>query len=77
MAHFAIDDVPFPIAKVDELEHKLSAAKVSFEFHRYQATHAFANEEADSKGLAFLKYDATLAGLAWTRTMGFFETHLK
>ncbi len=77
MAHFAIEDVPFPIAKVDELEKKLAVAKVQFEFHRYQAKHAFANEEADSKGLTFLKYDAALAELAWTRTMGFFETHLK
>lgn len=77
MAHFAIEDVPFPIAKVDELEQKLSAAKVSFEFHRYQAKHAFANEEADSKGLAMLKYDAALAQQAWTRTMGFFKTHLE
>lgn len=77
MAHFAIEDVPFPIAKVDELEQKLSAAKVAFEFHRYQAKHAFANEEADTKGLAFLKYDAALAEQAWKRTMGFFDKHLK
>ena len=77
MAHWAIDDVPFPIAKVDDLEKKLSAAKVQFEFHRYKAKHAFANEEADSKGLDFLKFDAASAQQAWTRTMGFFEKHLK
>ena len=76
MAHFAIEDVPFPIAKVDELEQKLRAAKVAFEFHRYQAKHAFANEEADSKGLAFLQYDAALAQQAWGRTMVFFGQHL-
>jgi carboxymethylenebutenolidase len=77
MAHWAIEDGAFPIAKVDELEKMLSAAKVSFEFHRYQAKHAFANEEADSKGLEFLKYDAALAQQAWTRTMGFFDKHLQ
>ncbi len=77
MAHFATEDVPFPIAKVAELEHKLTAAKVQFEFHRYQAKHAFANEEADTKGLPFLKYDAALAEQAWTRTMAFFDQHLK
>jgi len=77
MAHWAIEDGAFPIAKVDELESMLSAAKVSFEFHRYQAKHAFANEEADSKGMAMLKYDAALAQQAWTRTMGFFDKHLQ
>ncbi len=77
MAHFANDDVPFPIAKVDELEKKLAAAKVSYEFHRYAAKHAFANEEADSKGLPFIKYDAALAEQAWGRTMAFFGKHLK
>lgn len=77
MAHFAIEDEAFPIAKVDELEAKLKAAQVQFEFHRYQAKHAFANEEADSKGLATVKYDAALAEQAWSRTMPFFDKHLK
>ena len=77
MGHWAIEDVPFPIAKVDDLEKKLGDAKVHFEFHRYQAKHAFANETADSKGLAMLKYDPAAAKLAWERTMGFFGTHLR
>ncbi len=77
MGHWAIEDVPFPIAKVADLEKKLSDAKVQFEFHRYQAKHAFANETADSKGLAFLKYDPVLAKLAWERTMGFFGKYLR
>ena len=77
MGHWAIDDVPFPIAKVADLEKKLGDAKVHFEFHRYQAKHAFANETADSKGLAMLKYDPAAAKLAWERTMGFFGTHLR
>jgi len=77
MAHFALEDDAFPIGKVDELEAKLTAAQVQFEFHRYPAKHAFANEEADSKGMAMLKYDAALAEHAWNRTMAFFDKHLK
>src|SRR5262245_61473973 len=61
MGHWATEDVPFPIAKVAELEKKLQAAKVKYEFHRYNAKHAFANETADSKKLAMLKYDPAAA----------------
>ena len=77
MGHWATDDVPFPIANVAVLEQKLQAAQVNFEFHRYQAKHAFANEEADSKGLAMIKYDADAAALAWSRTESFFAKHLR
>ena len=76
LGHWATLDVPFPIAKVSDLENKLNAAGVRFEFHRYQAKHAFANETADSKGLPMLKYDAALAELAWNRTMAFWAKHL-
>jgi carboxymethylenebutenolidase len=69
--------VPFPIAKVDELEKKLKAANVKFEFHRYHAKHAFANEEADAKKLAMLKYDPVSAELAWKRTLDFLGKNLK
>ena len=77
MGHWATQDVPFPISGVDALEQKLQAAKVAFEFHRYAAKHAFANDTADSKGLDFLKYDPAAAELAWSRTMGFFAKHLR
>jgi len=77
LAHWATDDVPFPIAKVDELERKLRDAGVKFEFHRYRAKHAFANETADSKNLPMLKYDPAAAELAWRRTLEFFGRHLK
>lgn len=77
MGHWATEDTAFPIAKVDQLEKNLLAAKVKFEFHRYHAKHAFANETADSKKLPFLKYDAAAAELAWRRTMEFFARHLK
>jgi len=77
MGHWATEDVPFPIAKVDELEKKLRAANVNFEFFRYNAKHAFANETADSKNLPILKYDPAAAEVAWGRTMEFLGKHLK
>ncbi len=77
MGHWALDDVPFPIAKVDELEKRLRDAKVNFEFHRYKAKHAFANEEADAKKLDMLGYNREAAEQAWQRTVEFFDKHLK
>jgi carboxymethylenebutenolidase len=50
---------------------------VKFEFHRYNAKHAFANETADQKKLEMLKYDPKAAELAWKRTMEFLAKHLK
>jgi carboxymethylenebutenolidase len=77
LGHFATEDVPFPIAKVEELEKKLRAANVKFEFHRYQAKHAFANETANSKKLPILEYNPQAAELAWRRTMEFLDRQLK
>jgi carboxymethylenebutenolidase len=77
MGHFGIRDTVFPIATVDELEKKLRQSGVTFEFFRYDAKHAFANETADSKKLDFLKYDAQAAELAWERTVEFLAKHLK
>jgi carboxymethylenebutenolidase len=77
LAHWATDDVPFPIGNVDVLERKLAVAGVKFEFHRYHAKHAFANETAEAKKLAFLKYDPAAAALAWQRTEDFFAKHLR
>ncbi|KPK60407.1 MAG: carboxymethylenebutenolidase [Gammaproteobacteria bacterium SG8_31] len=76
LAHWATEDDAFAIEGVDKLEEMLSAAGVNFEFHRYQAKHAFANETADSKNLPFLKYDPQAAELAWRRTMDFLNEHL-
>jgi carboxymethylenebutenolidase len=78
LGHFATDDVPFPIAKVDELETKLRAAKVRFEFHRYQAKHAFANEtQIGAKKLPVTEYHPQAAELAWKRTMEFLAKALR
>ncbi len=76
MAHWATDDEAFPIGQVDELEKKLRAADVGFDFYRYNAKHAFANEQADSKNLPMLKYDPEAAELAWRRTMDFLAREL-
>jgi carboxymethylenebutenolidase len=76
MGHWGIHDSVFPIKQVDALEQKLRAAAVPFEFHRYEAKHAFANQEADSKHLPYLKHDAPAAQLAWQRTMEFLGRHL-
>ena len=78
LGHYAIDDVPFPIATVDELEGKLRAAGVDFEFHRYPAQHAFANEtQVGANKLPITEYHPESAALAWTRTLGFFGRHLR
>ena len=77
LGHYALEDQFFPIATVDELEKKLRAAKVSFEFHRYRAKHAFANEEANERKLPPLEYNPQAAELAWTRTMEFLDKNLK
>jgi carboxymethylenebutenolidase len=78
LAHFAIDDVPFPIAKVEELEKKLRDAKVRFEVHRYKAKHAFANETRVGKNaLPYAEYNPDAAKLAWQRTMEFLAKSLK
>lgn len=76
LGHWATEDDAFAIEGVDKLEEMLSAAGVNFEFHRYQAKHAFANETADSKNLPFLKYDPQAAELAWRRTMDFLHEQL-
>lgn len=77
LGHWATQDQAFAISGVDKLEEKLRAAKVKFEFHRYNCKHAFANETADSKGLDMLKYDSEAAEQAWSRTMDFLAKHLK
>jgi carboxymethylenebutenolidase len=70
LGHFAMDDAFFSISGVDELERKLSAAGVRFEFHRYKAEHAFANETGPH-------YSREAAELAFQRTVEFFTRTLK
>lgn len=77
LAHWATRDTAFPLDNIPKLEARLHQAHVAFEFHRYDAKHAFANETADSKKLEFLQYDPKSAELAWQRTMAFLSKHLQ
>lgn len=78
-AHWATQDEFFAIGKVDDLEKKLRAASVKFEFHRYDAKHAFANETAvgAKRPVQGAEYQRDAADLAWRRTMEFLDRHLK
>jgi carboxymethylenebutenolidase len=78
LAHWAVDDAPFPIAGVDKLEEKLRAAGVNFEFHRYQAMHAFANEtQVGAARLPITEYKPEAAATAWERTLYFWGKRLR
>lgn len=79
LAHWATKDEFFAIAKVEELEKKLRSAKVKFEFHRYDAKHAFANETAigAKRPVAAAEYNGQAAELAWQRTLDFLAKNLK
>ena len=70
MGHFARDDEFFPIAGVDDLEQRLKVGKVDYQFYRYDARHAFCNEERPN-------YEPAAARIAWHRTTRFFNKHLK
>jgi carboxymethylenebutenolidase len=73
LAHWGTQDTVFPIGGVDALERKLRESGVNFEFHRYLAHHAFANETAIGPGrIPFTQYDAAWAQQAWDRTFRFF-----
>jgi carboxymethylenebutenolidase len=79
LGHWATRDVPFPIAGVDALEAKLRSAGATFEFHRYDAMHAFFNETqvGDKKLLPVIEYEPAAAALAWSRTLAFLGRHLR
>jgi carboxymethylenebutenolidase len=76
LAHWALHDDFFSIAGVDQLEEKLKAAGVSYDFQRYDAKHAFANPKSDSRGLPPLQYNSAAADIAWDRTMTFLKNTL-
>jgi carboxymethylenebutenolidase len=76
LAHWALHDEFFSIAGVDQLEEKLKAAGVDYDFQRYDAKHAFANPKSDSRELPPLQYNSVAANLAWERTMTFLKNQL-
>jgi len=70
--HWATQDEFFKIATVDQLEEKLRTANVRYDFHRYLAHHAFANETAvGPHRIPQTQYDAVWAQQAWDRTFRF------
>ncbi len=78
LGHWATQDQAFPIATVDALEGKLREAGASFEFHRYLAHHAFANETAVGPGrIPITQYDPVWAQQAWDRSFSFFGRRLR
>lgn len=76
LAHWALHDEFFSITGVDQLEAKLKAAGVTYDFQRYDTKHAFANPKSDSRGLPPLQYNSDAAELAWERTMTFLKNTL-
>ena len=75
MGHWALDDAYFPNQQIDGLEEKLKTANVKYEFHRYNAKHAFANDTLKDASQP-ISYDAAAAETAWARTMTFLKQHL-
>lgn len=68
-AHFASRDDWCTAAAVDALEQHLKQAKQPSEIFRYEADHAFVNEQRSV-------HDRKAAELAWGRMLGFWKTHL-
>jgi carboxymethylenebutenolidase len=75
MGHWSLDDAFFPIQQVEGLEQKLKQANVKYEFYRYKAKHAFANETLKDPS-APIAYNASAAEIAWARTMTFLKQHV-
>lgn len=75
--HWGTQDEFFKIDTVNALEEKLTGAGVHFDFHRYLAHHAFANETAVGPGrIPATQYDPVWAQQAWDRSLRFFGRHL-
>lgn len=68
--HFARRDDWCTPASVDALQAAVQQAGVPMEIHRYDAAHAFFNEQRPEV------YDAVRAALAWERSVAFLNTHL-
>lgn len=68
--HFANKDDYFTPQVVDAYEAGLRAAGKTYEFHRYDAGHAFMNEQRAEV------HDHAAAQLAWDRMLTFLKKHL-
>ena len=67
--HFANTDGWCTPALVTELENAMKGAAQPREIYRYDAEHAFVNEQSAA-------HDPAAAALAWERTLTFFRAHL-
>lgn len=67
--HFSNTDDFVTPSRADGFEAALKSSKVQHEIFRYDASHAFMNEQRDV-------YDRAAAELAWGRLLGFFKLHL-
>ena len=67
--HFASKDEWCTMAAADALEAALGKSTAEVEMHRYEADHAFLNEESDA-------FDQAAADLSWQRTLAFMSKHL-
>ncbi|HZZ09676.1 MAG TPA: dienelactone hydrolase family protein [Paraburkholderia sp.] len=73
IGHWATQDEFFAAETVDALEARLTEAQVDFQFYRYLAHHAFANETAVGPGrISRTQFDPVWAQQAWDRTLTFF-----
>jgi carboxymethylenebutenolidase len=67
--HFANSDDHITPTRVDAFEKAMKAAGKSIEVYRYDASHAFMNEQRSV-------HDRTCAELAWDRTRAFLAAHI-
>jgi len=67
-AHVSRIDEFTPQEEIDAFERSLKAGGVNYELYRYDAPHAFMNEQRPDK------YDAHAAKIAWDRTLRFLES---
>jgi carboxymethylenebutenolidase len=73
--HWGLRDQFFAIDGVDRIEARFKEARVPYEFHRYDAEHAFHNPNPPGKsGLGH--YNKLYAEEAWQRSIDFFKKHL-
>ena len=68
--HFALKDTWITVPMVDTFEAGLKAAGKTFEIHRYDADHAFVNEQRAPV------HDRQAAEQAWDRAVAFLKKHL-
>jgi carboxymethylenebutenolidase len=74
--HWALRDTHFTIEGVDEIEKRLKAGNVHYEFFRYHAEHGFYNTGRVGDG-GLGHHHPEHAETAWRRTVDFFDRSLR